>query len=171
MAEETKKEVTTREKGAEIQRAVPARALSPFEEMDRMFEGFFPRGWLRPFRWEWPPLGEFGAALETRAPRMDVVDRDEDILVRAEVPGVEKKDLDVSVTENTVTIKGQTSREEKEERGNYYRCEIARGTFTRTVALPSDVDGTRTKATFKDGVLELVLPKVEKAKRHSVKLD
>jgi len=158
-------------KGKEIQKAAPSRALSPFEEMDRMFEGFFPRGRLRPFRWEWPSWGELPAAFEGKMPKVDVIDRDEEILVRAEVPGVEKKDLDVSMTDNTVTIKGSTRHEEKEEMGDYYRCEISRGTFSRTVALPGGVDGSKAKASFKDGVLELTLPKLEKSKRHSIKLD
>lgn len=163
MAEERKEE-----KGKEIQKTAPARALSPFEEMDRMFEGFFPRGWMRPFRWEWPGIPELR---EMRAPKVDVVDRETDILVRAEVPGVEKKDLDVSVTESTVTIRGSTRREEKEEKGDYYRCEISRGAFARTVALPCEVDSGKAKAAFKDGILELTLPKVEKAKRRSVAIE
>ncbi len=170
MAEESK-EVSKAEKGAEIQKATPVRALSPFDEMDRLFEGFFPRGWLRPFRWERPLWSELATPFEGKLPRIDVVERDEDILVRAEIPGVEKKDLEVSVTENTVAVAGKTSHEEKEEKGNYYRCEISRGAFSRTVALPSDVDPDRAKAAFKDGILELTMPKVEKAKRRAIKLD
>jgi HSP20 family protein len=167
MAEEAKKEVTTG-KPKEIQKAAPARTLSPFEEMDRWFESFFPRGWMRPMRWEWP---ELPAAFEGRMPRVDVIDREAEIVVRAEVPGVDKKDLDVSVTENAVTIQGSTRHEEKEERENYYRREITRGAFSRTVALPGDVDSSKAKASFKEGVLELTIPKVEKAKRRSVTID
>jgi HSP20 family protein len=163
-----RKEITGAEKGKEAQRAAAARALSPFEEMERMFEGFFPRGWMRPWRFEWPAWPELA---EARLPSVDVIDRDDEVLVRAELPGVDKKDLDVSMTEDTVTIKGTTQREEKEEKGDYYRHEIARGAFARTVTLPAEVDGTRAKAAFKDGVLELVLPKREKAKRHSIKVE
>ena len=165
------------EKGGELQSVTPGRALSPFEEMDRMFEqmerrfeDFFSRGWLRPFGWERPSFRELGAPFEGRFPREDVVDRDDEIVVRAELPGVEKKDLDVSVTENTVTIKGSSRREEKEVKGNYYRSEISTGTFSRTVALPADVDGAKGKAAFKDGVLELVMPKVEKSKRRTIRV-
>jgi HSP20 family protein len=93
------------------------------------------------------------------------------VVVRAEVPGVEKDDLDISVSDNTVTIKGETRREEKEEKGDYYRSEISRGTFTRTVMLPGVVATDKAKAKFKDGVLELKLPKVEKTKRRTVKID
>ncbi|MEJ2347405.1 MAG: Hsp20/alpha crystallin family protein [Gammaproteobacteria bacterium] len=158
-------------KGGELQTAAGRRAVSPFDEMDRLFENFFPRGWMRPFRWEWPSWGDSQVPIEARAPKVDVVERDNEIVVKAEVPGVKKEDLDVSVTSNTVTIKGTTSHEEKEEKGDYYRCEISRGSFSRTVALPGEVDSDGAKASFKDGVLELTMPKVETAKRRSVKVE
>jgi HSP20 family protein len=165
MAKEEKKESKQ-----ELQKAEPKRALSPFEEMDRLFEDYFSRGWMRPFRWEWPSLGEMAKPFEGKMPKVDVIDRDDEVVVKAELPGVEKKDLDVSVTETSVTIKGTTSREEKEEKGDFYRCEISRGAYTRTVGLPSYVDADKAKATFKDGVLELTLPKVEKSKRRSIEI-
>lgn len=155
----------------ELKKVQPARTLSPLEEMERLFEGYFPRGWLRPFHWERPSWAELSPPFEGKMPRVDIVDRDEDILVKAELPGVDKKDLDVSVTENTVTIKGTTSHEEKEEKGDYYRSEISRGAYSRTLTLPSDVEGDKAKASFKDGVLELTLPKMKKAKRRSVKVE
>ena len=154
----------------ELQKAEPKRALSPFEEMDRLFEDYFSRGWMRPFRWEWPSLGELAKPFEGKMPKVDVIERDDEVIVKAELPGVDKKDLDVSVTENSVTIKGTTSHEEKEEKGDYYRCEISRGACARTVALPSYVDADKAKANFKDGVLELKLPKVEKSKRRSIEI-
>ena len=167
------KEKENKNSGAskEIQAARPTRALSPYEEMERMFENYFPRGWMRPFRTEWPSWGELTAPLEARMPKVDVIDRDEEIVVRAEIPGIEKDDLDISVSDNLLTIKGETKHEEKEEKGEYYRCEISRGTFSRTVALPSDVDSEGGKAKFKDGVLELTLPKIEKTKRRSIKIE
>ena len=154
----------------ELLKAQPARALSPFEEMDRLFESFFPRSWLHPLHWPRTGWGELAEPFEGKMPRVDVVDRDNEILVKAEIPGVEKKDLDVSVTENTVSIKGTTSHEEKEEKGDYYRCEISRGAYSRIVPLPADVDADKAKAKFKDGVLELTLPKAKKSTRRSVKV-
>ena len=162
MAEETKKQ--------EIQKAPPALALSPFEEMERMFDQYFRRGWMRPWRSEWPSFPEISLP-EMKVPKVDVVDRENEIVVKAEVPGVEKKDLDISVSDNTVTIKGSTRHEEKEEEGDVYRREISACSCSRTVVLPAEVDGAKAKASFKDGMLELTIPKVEKAKRHSVKLD
>ena len=155
----------------EIQKVEPARTMSPFEEMERLFEGYFPRGWMRPFHWERPSWGELGAPFEGKTPRVDIVDRDNELVVKAELPGVDKKDLDISMTENTVTIKGSTSHEEKEEKGDYYRSEMSRGSYSRTLALPSDVEADKAKAKFKDGVLELTLPKLKKAKRRSVKVE
>jgi HSP20 family protein len=108
---------------------------------------------------------------EGRTLVVDVIDRDDEVVVRAEAPGVEKKDLEVSLTENSVTIQGKTSHEEREEKGNYFRCEISRGAFSRTVALPAEVEVEKAKATFKDGLLELIMPKVEKSKRRTIKLD
>lgn len=157
-------------KEQEIQTRPVTRAVSPFEEMDRLFGSFFPRSLMRPFHWEMPSWPEI-PALDVRMPKVDIIDRDNEVVVKAEVAGVKKEDLDISLGENTVTIRGSTSHEEKEEKGNYYRCEMSRGEFSRTLALPSDVDSEKAKATFKDGVLELTLPKIEKSKRRTIKVE
>lgn len=143
-----------------------SRWMSPFEELDRLFDDFLSsRGMARPF--------QFGRAMEpmareARPPRVDVVDRENEILVRAELPGVDKKDLDISLNENVLTIRGETRREEKEEKGDYYRCEIAESSFARTVPLPSYVDSEKAKASFDNGILELTLPKIEQSKRRKI---
>lgn len=150
----------------------PSRSvLSPFDEMERIFENFSTKGWLRPFHWDAPLLGDIVSPLERKIPSIDVLDRDDEIVVKAELPGVEKKDLDISLTNNSVTIKSSTSHEEKEEKGDYYRCEITKGAYMRTVALPSEVDDAKAKASFKDGILEITMPKVEKSHRRSLKVD
>lgn len=158
------------EKGKEVQVSRPGRGASLFDEMDRMFDSFFPRRWAQPYRGNGPEWGELAAA-ESRLPRVDVIDRDEEMLVRAELPGVHKDDLDVSVSDNAVTIKGETRHEEREEKGEYYRCEISHGAFSRTVTLPDHAAADRAKATFRDGVLEMTLPKQERAKRHAIKVE
>jgi len=133
-----------------------------------MFDDFFGRSWLRPFgAWGRPLATEFVPML----PKVDVVDRDEEVIVRAEVPGMEKDKLDISISGNMLTLKGETRREEKEEKGDYYRCEMSHGAFTRTLALPAEVDESKVKASLKDGVLELKLPKVEKSKRRAIKIE
>lgn len=151
-----------KEKGQE--NIVPFRSSTMLEEMEKMFESFFPQSWLRPSRIE---HGLWGESL----PQVDVIDRDDHILVRAAVPGVEKDNLEVSTTDHTVTIRGSSSYETKEEEGEYYRHEIGSGDFLRTVTLPASVDEANCKAVFKEGLLELTLPKTESAKRHSVKID
>ena len=166
MAKETKKETKQ-----ELRKAEPGQVLSPFEEMDRWFDNYLSRRWLQPFRLARPDWGDLPMPFEGKMPRVDVVDRDDEIIVKAEVPGVDKKDLDISVTENTVSIKGSTSHEEKEEKGDYYRCEMSSGSFSRHVSLPAEVDVEKARSKFKDGVLELALPKTKKAKRHTVKID
>lgn len=158
-------------KEQEVLKSTSARILSPFTEMEQMFKDHFPRNWLHPFQWERPQWGEITSPFAGKLPHVDIIDRDNEILVRAELPGIDKKDLDVSMTDNTVTIKGSTCHEGKEEKGDYYRCETSRGSFSRTIPLPSIVDNARTKTTFKDGVLELTVPKVEKSKRRNIHVD
>jgi HSP20 family protein len=159
---------TTKTKGGEVQPA--RRAMTPFEEMEQYFERLFPGRWFSPLHWERPHWPDVGAAFEGRIPRVDIIDRDDEIIVHAEIPGVDKDDLDISLTDNTLTIRGSTKREEKEEKGDYHRSEITRGAFTRTISLPGDVDPDKAEAGFKDGMLELKLPKVARSKRRSVKI-
>ena len=135
------------------------------QEMERAFEGFLSRNWLSPFR----GLPSLRTTIEARLPKVDVIERDGELLVRAELPGVDKKDLEVSLLENALTIRTTTRKEEKEEKGEYYRREISTGEVSRTVRLPAEVDGTKARAEFKDGILEIVAPKVEKTSR--VKVD
>ena len=146
--------------------------LSRFDEMERMFEDFFGRRMPGPFRWEMPQLGDM-APFQGRHPKVDVQDRESEVAIRAELPGVKKDDLDISVGEDSVTIKAST-REEKEEGekdGEYYRREIATGSFARTIALPGDVDADKAQARFEDGILTLTLPKREQAKRKRIKVE
>ena len=141
-----------------------------FRELERRLEEAFSDGWRFPSRWEVPDWSRF-SKLKFMTPRIDIVDRDDDILVRADVPGVKKENLDVTLTDNTITIKGKTSEEKKEEIGDYFRSETMKGSFSRTMYLPSDVDGNRAESTFKDGMLEVIVPKLDKAKRIKVNVD
>lgn len=169
MSEDKTKDVEVK-KTANVEVEKATRALSPFEEMDQLAARFFPHRWMRPFRTEWASLPDMSSLFEGKIPKVDIIDRDDEVLIRAEVPGVDKKDLDVSVTDNSVSISGSTSHETKEETGDYYRSEISRGSFSRVIALPSDVDSDKTKSKFKNGVLELTIPKIKKAKRKKVSI-
>ena len=151
-----------------IEKVTPMQVMNPFDEMDRMFEGFFPRRWMQPFHWEMPRMPEMA---ELKVPKIDVIDRETEIVVKAELPGVAKDDLDVSMTDNSVTIKGSTCHEKTEEKGNYYHSEISRGSFSRTVALPGNVDAHKARATFNDGILELTIPKEKKSHRKNITVE
>jgi HSP20 family protein len=139
--------------------------------MDRFMGDVFRRGWMRPSAWNWPDLPPMGNVFEGRWPRVDVIDRDDEVIVNVEAPGVNKEDLDVSLGDDNVTIRAASKREVKEEKGHYFRCEIARGEFSRTIALPAAVDAAKAKASFKDGVLRLTLPKAQGAERRSIKIE
>ena len=142
---------------------VPIRS-NVLEEFEHMFENFWPEGWLKPFE------GKKELQFES-LPKVDVIDRDDTIVVKAALPGVAKEDLEVSTTPHTVTIRGTTKKETKEEKDEYYRCEISRSDYLRTVPLPASIDETKVKAKFRDGLLELKCPKLESAKRRSVKIE
>ncbi|MCS6787085.1 MAG: Hsp20/alpha crystallin family protein [Thiobacillaceae bacterium] len=167
----TEEHVPVREaQSGQVQKA-PTRWVSPFEEMERLMDEFFPRGWLRRWGWEMPTWPELTRRFEMRVPKVDIIDRAEEVVVRAELPGIDKKDLEVTVTGDTLTLKGQTRHEEKEEKGDYFRSEITRGSFARTLVLPAAVDATKAKASFKDGLLEVTLPKKEEARRQSIAIE
>lgn len=173
MSNKSKKETTATpaKKETEIEKVTATSALSPFEDFDRMFDEFFSRGWMTPFRFGHPSWSHLPAPFEGRTPHVDVVDRDNEIFVKAELPGVDKDDVEITMTGNSVTIKGSTKAEEKEEKGNYHRCEISQGSFSRTVSLPDEVDTNKAKAKFKHGVLKLTIPKVKKSKQKNIKVE
>ncbi|MDH5485391.1 MAG: Hsp20/alpha crystallin family protein [Gammaproteobacteria bacterium] len=163
--------VTPIKKDTEIEKATPLKAMSAFEEMDRMFDDFFPRGWMRPFHFGHPSWSHLPAPFKGRTPHVDIVDRESEVFIKAELPGVDKDDVEITLTENSVTIKGSTRAEEEEEKGDYHRCEISQGTFSRTLSLPSEVDTDKARAKFKHGVLKLTIPKLKKSKHKSIKVE
>jgi len=151
-------------KKSKHENVVPLRTSRVWDEFEQMFENILPQGWLRPFE------SRHELSFES-LPRVDVIDRDDAIVVKAALPGVAKEDLEVSTTPQTVTIRGSTKKESREEKDEYYRCEIASSNYLRTVSLPASIDEAKVKATFKDGMLELKCPKLESAKRHTVKIE
>lgn len=148
----------------------------PIAEMERAFDRFFGRGF--PSLWhgrDFPVMDSlFGDSLlefkGQRLPNIDVVDRDNEIVVRAEVPGVDKKDLSISLTDNLLTIKGESKTEKKEEKGDYHRREISSSAFARSFTLPGSVDSTKAAASLKDGVLEVILPKAESSRKRNIEV-
>ena len=131
----------------------PSQGLTSLRrEMDRLFDDFLSHG---PFH-----LGEPGSA----EPLVEVSDTKDAVIVKAHVPGTSKEHLQVDVSDDTLTLKGEMKEEKKKEEKNYYRREFRYGAFSRTVPLPVTVQGDKAKAKLKDGVLEVTIPKSEKAK-------
>lgn len=164
------KERTRKREGELVPRsAMPA--MVPWDEMDRWFDEFGRQGWLNPFRWEWPLRTEHMTLFEGRMPKVDVIDRETEVVVRAELPGVEKDGLNITVTDHTLMLRAETKHEEKEEKGEYFRHEMSHGEFQRTLQLPDAVDEKNAKATFRNGVLEVTIPKLEKTPRTKINVE
>ena len=123
--------------------------LSFRQEMDRMFDEFFEGRALAPWSQAWSGF----------APRVDVVETDEEIKVTAELPGLDAKDVDVTVSHNTLTLKGEKKQEHEETGEGYYRSERSYGSFERSISLPSTVEADKADATFDKGVLTVTFPK------------
>jgi HSP20 family protein len=135
------------------------RALTPWKgmdllrhEMDRMFERF-----VEP-RWD-----EFESAGEW-APKVDVSETKDALIVKAEIPGVEQKDINVSLQDQVLTIKGEKHLEKEEKDEKYHRVERTWGAFTRALRMPAAIAGDKVTAAFKDGTLTITLPKAPEAK-------
>ena len=173
MSDKSKKETAIKpaNKQEEVEKIAPSRALSSFEDVEKMFDELFSGGWMSPFHFSQPSWSHLPAPFKGRTPHVDIVERDNEILVKAELPGVNKDDMELTMTDNSVTIKGSTKAEEKEEKGNYHRCEISEGSFSRTVLLPADVDTDKARAKFNNGVLKLTIPKVKKSKNKKIKVE
>ncbi len=135
------------------------RALAPWrgmetlrQEMERVFDRFFEPRW-----------DEF-EAVGAWAPKLDFSETKDAFVVKAEVPGVEQKDISVSIQDQMLTVKGEKHKEKEEKDEKYHRVERSWGAFARTIALPAGVDTEKVNATFKDGVLTVKLPKTPAAK-------
>jgi HSP20 family protein len=150
----------------------PTRALSPLRswerEIERTFEEFPFFRWPR-FR-DFEPF-RFPRELRLCAPTLDMYEEKNEVVVKAELPGMTKDDIEISLADSTLTLKGEKKKEEEVKEKDFYRCEREYGSFLRTIDLPAEVKTDGAKATFKDGVLEIRLPKTEEAKRKLVKVE
>jgi HSP20 family protein len=145
----------------------PFTGLSRWEsEMDRMMDDFFGRR-MRPW---WPERWLRGEREEITAPAVDVYEEKDEIVVKAELPGMDKSDIEVNLSDSQLTLKGEKKKEEKIEKENYFRSERSYGAFIRSVGLPTDVQADKVKASFKNGILEVRLPKTEEAKAKEIKV-
>lgn len=101
---------------------------------------------------------------------MDLEETDDDYIVQVELPGLKREDIEISVSEDHLTIKGERKREKEEKGKRYHRIERWYGKFERTVRFPTKVDPNKAKAEYKAGVLRVTLPKLERAKPHRIEI-
>ena len=104
-------------------------------------------------------------------PSLEIHEDENQFTVNVDVPGIERKDIDISVTGNTLTFKGERKHEEKKREKGYFYSERRYGSFQRSIQLPSEVESDKIAASYKDGVLEVTIPKSEKAKPKQIKVD
>jgi HSP20 family protein len=136
----------------------PVRELNTIQnEMNRLFNTFF----------EAPP-GNSGTTQRRWIPAMDLVETDDDLVLRADLPGLSEKDVNIEVEDSVLTISGERKAEHEERKEGYYRVERASGSFTRSLTLPDGVDPDRVRASFDRGVLEVRIPKPEQRKPRKV---
>lgn len=134
-----------------------------------------------PFRSFKPFYGDFGRRFDEVAegtaaegnwhPSVDVYERDDSYVLKADLPGVSKEDIKIDVDKNTLTLKGEKKSEEKVEKKNYVKVERSYGSFSRSFSLSDKVNTEDIKANYKDGVLEITLPKKEEAKPKEIKVE
>ncbi|HPN73020.1 MAG TPA: Hsp20/alpha crystallin family protein [Candidatus Omnitrophota bacterium] len=118
----------------------------------------------------WP--GRNSGLMESAwSPAVDVFDSKDNVMVKADIPGLKKEDIEISVHADTLTIKGEKKEEKETKDKNYVKTERFYGSFNRTIALPSEVDASKVKASYKEGVLEIVLPKKDEAKPKQIKVN
>lgn len=130
------------------------------DEMNRLFDNFFKGFDIEPFGRKFPAF----------TPNIDVSETEKEVVISAELPGIEEKDIDVSLSKDAITIKGE-KKEEKEEKGkSYYRMERSYGSFSRTIPLPAEIDADKTTAEFKKGVLTIKMPKTPEAIKETKKI-
>ncbi len=151
--------LTPRREEQRLERTRPwGRDVSPFramqrmaDEMERLFDDFgFGRRWLGP---SWRETGG-----ELWAPEVEVFQKNHELTIRADLPGLKREDVTVDITDNDVTIQGERKHEKEEEREGYYRTERGYGSFCRVIPLPEGAISEQAKANFKDGVLEITMP-------------
>jgi HSP20 family protein len=128
------------------------------DEMDRMFEGLMRPSMFMP------------TMTEELAPPIDIFDRDNSVVVRADVPGLNREDIEVIATDDSICLRGEFKREEKIEEEGFYRRERHAGRFYRTIPMPVAIKPGDVKASFRDGILEITAPKAEEAKAKEKKV-
>ena len=150
----------------ELQTWKPFKELAPFrdfekmrKEMDRLWDSFFEGGLRR--RTE--------GAVEW-LPSLDIAETKNELVVKCEIPGMDPKDIDISLSDGMLTIKGEKKQEREEKEADYHLVERSYGAFTRSVQLPKEVQSDKISAFYKNGVLKITLPKSEEVQKKEIKI-
>ena len=144
--------------------------LSAFNNLEHKIENMFKSMWHNPFHHEEKTELTFPATFN-HMPKIDVLDRDKEIFVKAELPGFDKKDIEVSISNNRLLIKAHSHHEEKEEKGDYLKQEIKSSEIFRSIQLLGEVDDSKIKTSFKNGLLEMTIPKHESSHRRRIEIE
>jgi HSP20 family protein len=158
---------------AKVEKPTPAvapaaapRTLGPVEEMEHLLENL----WRRPFTAPaWMGRLRIPELLGEISPSVDIFEEGNSVVVKAEVPGMKRDDLDIALTEDTITITGHKKSEQKVQRHDFHRVERSFGTFTRRLRLPVPVVPEKARAVFRDGVLEITIPKAASGRRPAIR--
>jgi HSP20 family protein len=138
----------------------PFRDLNMLQErMNRMFDDA-GRGWRN----------DEATATTTWSPAVDIFETEGEIVVKAELPGMERKDITLNLEKNVLSLRGERRFEKETKDDNYHRIERSYGTFSRAFSIPATVDEEKIRADYKDGVLKIVLPKKEQAKPKQIRI-
>jgi HSP20 family protein len=148
----------------------PWRPFTDFDRWERDAQRMMEQFLGRPFMPWWPERWLRSEVMEMNAPRVDVYADKDEIVIKAECPGMERGDIEVNLGNHLLTLKGEKKPDEKIKEEDYLRRECAFGNFSRTLELPANVQGDKVKASFKNGVLEIRLPVAQAAKAKTIQI-
>jgi HSP20 family protein len=165
----TKLPIKTEAKSAQVPAA--ATAWRPFDdlrhEVDRLFEDFGRGNWMRPFE----SMRPLFRTVDWAAPAVDIAEKDKAFEITAELPGLDAKDVDITLRNGNIVIKGEKHEDKEEKSKDYYLQERRFGSFERSFSLPDGVDAGKIEASFKNGVLTVSLPKTAEAQKPVKKVE
>jgi len=118
-----------------------------------------------------PAFGASEASTRTWAPPVDIYEDGDNLVLKAELPGINPEEVEIRVEDNTLYLKGERKFEKEVKEQSYHRVERSYGAFTRTFSLPNSIDADKVSASYKDGVLTLTMPKKEEAKPKTIKIE
>jgi HSP20 family protein len=119
---------------------------------------------------KWEPFREMNNVKESWSPAVDIFETENEVVIKAELPGLQPEDIDIKLENNVLMLKGERRFEKETKNENYHRVELSYGNFTRSFSLPAFVDDSKVHAEYKNGLLRVVLPKKEQAKPKEIKI-